>query len=231
MNAQEIIDLARADLDDLIEGYQWDDTFMLGALNRAERRACCSGEARVLFDDSTASICQIATVALQPSYALSQKIITIEALFLDGTALTRRNREELDRDRPIWRTQTGTPIEYVIDGYRIRLTPIPAVTGTITLDCHRFPLADMDFMDSPEIPENDHEFLKYWIEHEAWSQRDPDFYNPQSALQAAETFRGHFGEYIPADKRIHLLHSQTTLTLRGTAYQNFGRLATTDDDW
>ena len=111
MNGTALIAEFRDLSQDVNEPYLWDDTFVLGKLNEAEREA--ADRARLLFDDSTEAVEDIAVTAGMAKYATSHLILDIERAFLvvdgESSPLHLYDRHELDRLRDDWRTESDTP--------------------------------------------------------------------------------------------------------------------------
>ena len=203
MNGEELIAEFRDLSQDVNEPYLWDDTFVLGKLNEAEREA--SDRARLLFDDSTAAVVDIAVTAGTAVYATSPLIIDVERAFwvVDGESspLHLYDRHELDRLRDDWRTESDTPTGLVWDGVNVTLNRLPLVDGTIHLEVYRLPAASFTTSTSPEIPAVHHSELVSWALFRAFSIPDADGANPELAALYYGWFERYFGRKPGANLR------------------------------
>jgi len=213
VNAAELIRTVREDyLDDVSdspdqadEDYDWKSPFLLRAFAEAERIACSGSD--LLFDDSTPAVTQITLATDTASYTLSSKITRIEEVIYDGVPLVQKTeRELLDESGDEWRTETGAPENFIVKGRKIRFFPVPTSTQggeTVYMEVYRLPLKS--FTDQPEIPEEHHEHLCYFVAYRAYSRRDEDTYEPKKAAEMLAMFESIFGRPTDAETRAHLL--------------------------
>ena len=203
MNGSALLAEFRDLSQDTVEPYLWDDAFVLGKLNEAEREA--ADRARLLFDETTEAIVDIAVTAGTATYATSPLIIDIVRAFwvVDGESspLHLYDRHELDRLRYDWRTERDTPTGLVWDGARVTLNRVPAVDGTIHLEVHRLPAASFTTSTSPEIPSVHHQELVSWALFRAFSVPDADGANPALADKYLVRFERYFGRKRGANLR------------------------------
>ena len=206
MNGSALLAEFRDLAQDTTEPYLWDDTFVLGKLNEAEREA--ADRARLLFDDSTEAVVDIAVTAGAAKHATSPLIIDIVRVFwvVDGESspLHLYDRHELDRLRDDWRTESDTPTGLVWDGVNVTLDRVPSVDGTIHLEVHRLPSTSFTTSTSPEIPAVHHQELVSWALFRAFSVPDADGANP--AL--AGVYLGRFERYFGRKRGANLRRSQ-----------------------
>ena len=203
MNGTTLIAEFRDLSQDTVEPYLWDDTFVLGKLNEAEREA--ADRARLLFDETTEAIVDIAVTAGTATYATSPMIIDIVRAFLvvdgESSPLHLYDRHELDRLRDDWRAESDTPTGLVWDGARVTLNRVPSVDGTIHLEVHRLPAASFTTSTSPEIPAVHHQELVSWALFRAFSVPDADGANPALADKYLARFERYFGRKRGANLR------------------------------
>ena len=105
---------------------------------------------------------------------------------------------------------------------------------TASIECYRLPGETSITMGyTPEISEEHHRNLIYWVLHEAYNKRDADgidgsSYDPQKAFENLSMFNQAFGVPVPADVRQNQLEENPSLTIRPIAYT---KRTTTNDDW
>jgi hypothetical protein len=231
--ASDLIFIAREHyLDDTEQEYLWSDAYLLYALNEAQREAC--RRQRLLMDEETSAICELTLVSGTSLYSLDSRVLLVDQMRdASGNLIAQKTEEELSRDIPTWRTDTGEPLYFVQKNRRIRLSPIPTDDEdgeTRYLSVWRLPLADIGPDDSPEIDEEYHEFLLHWVAYKAFHRRDEDTYDPEKAGQHRVLFEDRFGSPVRAGVREHQRRSPKVMTLRGNAY--ISNIATNEDsDW
>jgi hypothetical protein len=220
MQVSDILETARADyLNDTALDYLWDADSMLRKINEAQRQAC--NRANLIYDDSTPAYTRITLVAGQASYPLHPKLTVIENIILNGVIITKKTKENLDTQIPTWRTDSGMlnkEVYAVIKGRTLRFTPIPDATdagGIVTLETYRLPAEDMmSLSDDPEIPEENHRDLIYWVLHEAYKKTDADTFNQDKSDYFLGRFNEIFGPYVPARVRQHQFENPKSLEFR-----------------
>lgn len=237
MNIGQLITTVRTDyLDDSVSGYLWDDAFMYRSFTEAERQAC--NRQFLIFDDSTSAYTEITLASGTTTYDVSQKVNKIEAVIFDDVQADRVSKHEIERTTPTWRSltgMTGKPIQYVMRGHKIRFIPSPDADDdgkTVYMEVFRLPAADVTASDYvPEIPEEYHRDLIYWVLHEAYKKQDADTFQQEKADYYLARFTEVFGEYIPAEVRLNQMEQDRSLTLRPVAYTTKLTQTSDDDDW
>lgn len=204
MTLLDLIAQFRSDADDAVTPYLWSDADVKRWLNEAEQEAAV--RAKLLYDDSTDSICKVAVQAGVASYTLNAKIHDIEHAYLleasGATHLGILDRLELDRTKPDWRTVTRKPEALVRDDKRIRLDCIPDAAYTLKLEVYRLPREDMENdEDQPEIAAVHHRHLVHWALHRAYSKPDAETKNEDKAALAEAKFERIFGPRPDANLR------------------------------
>jgi len=220
MKIAELILIARTDyLDDPIGDLLWDDDFMFRAFSEAERQAC--NRQNFLYDDNI----PITLVADQTTYRLPTNITKIDKFIFQNNVIGHLSKHELERLRPAWREETGMTdnvIEYFIQARNIRFVPSPTVDDdglVVTLESFRLPLkSKVNAGYIPEIPEEYHRDLIYWVLHNAYKKQDADAYGQERADYFLNRFTEVFGEYISAEVRINQMEQRSSLHLRPTPY-------------
>jgi hypothetical protein len=206
----------------------WSDPELIGFFREAQREAC--ERARLIYDDTTPSITQLAVVAAQKVYLLHWSIFDVHrASYNDaGESLTPTTEEALDRCawaddyglRRIgrWRNRTESKARQFYLTYtpqqKIKLTtyPIPQQityfdqSGVehpllLQLAVYRYPTWPlMRINDRFEIAAKHHERLIDWVLFRAYMKRDTDFYSPAKAMDAQSEFTRSFGPRNTADQ-------------------------------
>ena len=214
--------------------FLWDTPSLLRKLTEAERQTCNRGN--LIYDDSTPSYTRIKLVSGKSSYDIDPKVTVIETIMLGDKHIEKRTKEELDRLIPTWRTDTGmlhTTIFAVISGRKIRFTPMPdAVDAGSFVNLEVFRLPDEDITSTgqePEIPEEFHRDLIYWVLHECYKKQDADTYNQERSDYFLNRFNQIFGEPVSAKVRQHQFESPRSLVFRLTSY--FKKTTSTAQDF
>ena len=241
MNLEQLITIVRFDyLDDDPESapkkYLWDDEFMFRSFTEAERQAC--NRQNLLFDDTTAEYTQITLVSGKSTYDIPQKITKIEYVSFEDKEVDRQSKHELNRNNTDWRTETGMtdkPVQHMIRGHKIRFIPSPDADDAgevVSLEIFRLPECDfLNLSSEPEIPEEYHRDLIYWVLHEAYKKQDADRFNQERSDYFLSRFTEIFGEYISAEVRLNQMQQRGSLHLRPTAYTSKLTRSTNADDW
>jgi len=101
-----------------------------------------------------------------------------------------------------WKLKQGAPQFAIQDDTGIRLVPIPDVGGELHLEGYRVPLNALeDKGDSPEINPVHHVHLIQWVLHQAFNVPDAEFFDPNRAAIAEQTFTDYFGVRPDSDLR------------------------------
>ena len=207
MNLEQLIQQFRVDADDTVTNPPlWADEWIAAWLTEAQAEAAIRG--RLLYEADNAAVCQIAVAANAATHDLHKSLFELVHLRFQATGattssvLTIKSREELDRIRPGWRDETGTPRYAVQDDTRITLVPRPEVAGTLHVEGYRVPLKALaNDTDKPEIHEAHHRHLVHWALHRAFTKPDADGADPNKAAMAEAAFTKHFGVAPDADLR------------------------------
>ena len=213
MNLEQLIQQFRVDADDLTEPHFWDAEWIAAWLTEAVNEAAVRG--RLLYEAANAAVCQIAVVASAATHELHKSLFELVHLRFQATGsatssvLSIKAREELDRIRPGWRDETGTPRYAVQDDTRITLVPRPEVAGTLHVEGYRVPLKPLaNDTDKPEIHEAHHRHLVHWALHRAFTKPDSETIDPQRAAAAEAAFTRYFGPSPDADLRRSTRHDE-----------------------
>lgn len=190
----------------------WKDPDITDWLNDAQVQACVRG--RLLLEDANPAVCQIAIEAGSHTYPLHAKVYELVDLRFKPTNASRAlrlklvSREWLDGNVRCWRDaddwhHMDSGARYVIQGETsLRIVPVPAETGVLTIEAYRLPMAPMQApADAPEIHEASHEHLINWALHKAFSVPDSEAFDPQRATKAEDAFTAYFGPLPDSDMR------------------------------
>lgn len=201
MNAAEVVDQFRMEVNDVDLPPLWSDTEAYAYLNDAQVMFCrLTGG---LADASTVEVTRLPVVVNRSSVPLSDKILKVRHAFRvsDGLPLTVANYEDLLTLGLRLDGRTG-PVAYVIIGMdkgKALLYPKPSVVDAVQLIVDRLPLANITEDDSEaefEIDEQHHEHLTVWMRHRAYSKQDAQTYDKTKSA----TFKSEFMMYCAAAK-------------------------------
>ncbi len=213
MNLEQLIQQFRVDADDLVQPYLWPDDWVAPWLTEAVSEAAVRG--RLIYEAANAAVSQIAVSASAATHELHKSLFELVHLRFQATgaatssALSIKAREELDRIRPGWRDETGTPRYAVQDDTRITLVPRPEVAGTLHVEGYRVPLKALENdTDKPEIHEAHHRHLVHWALHRAFTKPDSETIDPTRAATAEAAFTRYFGPSPDADLRRSTRHDE-----------------------
>lgn len=213
MNLEQLTAQFRVDADDLTEPHFWDAEWIATWLTEAQAEAAI--RKRLLYEASNPAVCQIAVLADTATHELHKSLFELVHLRFQATGaatssvLTIKAREELDRIRPGWRDETGTPRHAIQDDTRITLVPRPELAGTLHIEGYRVPLKALENdTDKPELNEAHHRHLVHWALHRAFSKPDSETIDPQRAAAAEAAFTHYFGPSPDADLRRSTRHDE-----------------------
>ncbi len=213
MNLEQLIQQFRVDADDLTEPNFWDAEWIAAWLTEAQAEAAI--RKRLLYEAPNPAVCQIAVAANAATHELHKSLFELVHLRFQATGaatssvLSIKAREELDRIRPGWRDETGTPRHAIQDDTRITLVPRPEVAGTLHVEGYRVPLKALENdTDKPEIHEAHHRHLVHWALHRAFTKPDSETIDPQRAAAAEAAFTRYFGPSPDADLRRSTRHDE-----------------------
>lgn len=231
MTVSELLTFCRGQLDDKKGAGTplWSDDELVAYLNYAEQRI--AEECLVLRDSVTASdangdpVCVIPVAATNNvytnTYDIHPSIIKIFGVSYgtNRTSLTLTSRDVLDRIRPTWRTQTGTPQYYIIDATtgQLVLDRVPTADSNIYLSAARLPLIEMSrarLTDSPSLPTKYHRKLINGVLGQAYLKQDVETLN----MNKATLFNGQFEKDIEQIKRSELRLYRGALTALRSIY-------------
>jgi hypothetical protein len=194
MNATDLLELARTELDDEEGDYLWSDTLLYRYIDLAQMEFAKQTEC---FKDSfTDSVVEVDVAANESTVELSPLIIRIEKAYLnsDNSEISVINENEIaqEYDGEVWRTATGTPRFLVFDTDTTygRLVPTPTANDTIYLSVIRYPLREISSSYATlEVKDRRHQyFLLDWVKHLAYSVNDADVSNPELADKHKASF-------------------------------------------
>jgi hypothetical protein len=206
MNLDQLEASFRVDADDVAKPHLFSSTDVIGWLNEAQDEACIRG--KLIFDKTTDKICTIEadpeTGSVYPINEAINEIVHATITDANGciTTLGIKDRIELDRIRPSWRTTTQRPVNIIHRDNTIEFDSVLDQAYTLNLEVHRLPLCKMvKEADKPEINLVHHKFLIYWALHRAYLKPDADTFNQDESDKALFKFEQYFGERPSADMR------------------------------
>ena len=207
MTGAELLASFRVDTQDLGDPQLWADEDFYRWLSEAEAEAAIRG--RLLHESASPAVCQIAVAAGASRYALHKVLFELDhiAFRLAGaterTPLRLTSTEELDRTRPDWRDETGTP-ELAIQGdTSLRLVPTPDADGALLLEGYRLPMKELTVEDCQKLEINaaHHRHLLGWVLHRAYGIQDADTFDPNRSAKSLAAFTEYFGARPDSDLR------------------------------
>ncbi len=237
MLASAFITTLREDyLADTATPYLWDDGSLLRKLTEAERQVC--NRADLIYDDSTLAYTRITLVSGQASYSIDPLVTVVENILFAGNYVIKKSKEDMDALSATWRTDTGMAgktVYAVIAGRKLRFSPLPDATdagGYVYLETYRLPAdAITSTSQEPEIPEENHRDLIYWVLHECYKKQDADTFNQEKSDYFLARFNQIFGEPVSAKVRQHQFESPRSLILAPSSYTKKSMAGVDDDNW
>ena len=206
MQLNDLISRFRTLANDKVEPYFIDDASVINWLNDAVNEACIRG--RLLHESQDADVCGITVLANQSHYTLHESLYEITSVVFNpfgerAVDLKLCSEEYLDRyycDN--WRTMSDMPKFAIQSDTGIRLVPSPVAAGNIRVEGYRVPLSPLeDDTDVPEINVIHHVYLIQWVLYKAFSVPDAEFFDPNRAAIAEQTFTDYFGVRPDSDLR------------------------------
>jgi hypothetical protein len=206
MNLESLEASFRTDADDAVVPYLWSSDEVKGWFNEAQEEACVRGN--LIFEASRPELTQIAvSVAAGNTYKLNELMHEINyASITDAgghtTELVLKNRSELSRICPNWRTTSERPRFLVHYDKTLELGCVINAPYTMKVEGHRLPLKCLkDDSDIPEINRNHHIHLVQWVLYRAYQKPDSETLNPGKADDALKRFEDYFGPRPDANLR------------------------------
>jgi hypothetical protein len=197
MEASEIIGLFRQQVDDAIEPYHLSTADALLFLAEAEEEAAIRAH---LIRETGAPRSLFAIAANQSTVKLDARVYWVEDASFQLTAggrpwgLEAKGMDWVE-DQCDWQGRLGRPDVFVHDDRTLRLWPTPSSAGTLTLRVRRTPLFPIeDVGDEPEIPQEHHRDLVYWMQYRTYNTKDSELYDEARAKEALGHFVARFGE-------------------------------------
>jgi hypothetical protein len=109
----------------------------------------------------------------------------------------------------------------------------PAATlGILNLEVYRLPAKDfISTSDIPEIPDEFHRDLIYWVLHEAYKKQDSDAFNQERSDYFLSKFTEAFGDYVSSEVRLNQMQQPSSLFLHPTPYDVKMHNNKSADEW
>lgn len=197
MNLADYIAAYRNATGDLSQPYYCEDEEVVEWVNEAEEEAAF--RARLLYDDTTPDVCEIAVTAGTSRYAMHETVFDIgRATLTDGDtrhALAIKTRDDMDAYNGDWQDwDTGDPLYLVGDESHVTLAPAPSSDCVLNIGVCRLPLSALsDPVDQPEIRRRHHHALLDWVLHRAYLKHNPEMQDLQKATFHEGRFEKYFG--------------------------------------
>lgn len=207
MNLEALRAQFRIDADDKEAPYLCSDDDLDLYFNEAVEEAAI--RAKLIFDATTAEVCEISLASGDKVKALHASVFEIHwAAFVPTASPTRvcelrqLSRGAIESDDPCWRTRTGEPDRLMHDDGQVQIVPPAPEAGTLRLEVYRIPLEPMTAdSDVPEIAQAHHRYLVHWALHRAYSVPDSELKDEGRAAAALRTFENYFGTRPDAQLR------------------------------
>jgi hypothetical protein len=222
MTLADLIRRFRVLAHDTAQPYFWDTANVVDWLNDAEAQACVRG--RLLPEDANPAVCQVVVTAGTHTYPLHPSVYELVRVMFHPTApggrrslMRLQSREWLDANYPDWREaddwhHMDGGVRYLVQNdTSVRIVPMPAEAGTLTVEAYRLPLEPMALpdpaspggpvRDTPEIHAAHHEHLVLWALHKAFSVPDSEAFDPARSEKAERGFTAYFGPLPDSDMR------------------------------
>lgn len=197
MNAGDIIEEWRREVDDHVAPFLWPQADAFGYLNEAINEA--NRRSRLLVDSSNVDICRL-TVPTTGIAALDARVLFVRKVRISGRApLRRMTMQDMESQFPTWEDAASStyPEVFVPDweAGKLRFHPAPSAQLTALLTVVRDPLAELTKeADVPEIPARYHRSLRHWLAYRGYLKPDADTYRPDKAKEALALFEIEFGQ-------------------------------------
>ncbi len=201
MELRELIRRFRVDANDKVEPYFNSDVDVIAWLNDAVSEACIRG--RLIYEHNM-------KIAIQPeksTYPLS-KIYEITRIWFKSSNQTTSQQlllvsptylDQIYYDN--WADLKGSPLYVIQTDTKIKLVPEPDISGEVRLEGYRVAATMEGNSDEPEINPLHHSHLIHWALHKAYSVPDSEFFDPNRAALAEQTFTDYFGIRPDSDLR------------------------------
>ena len=209
MTITELIAQYRRESGDETLDYKTSDATLLILFNKAIDEACT--RTPLLFDATTASVCEIAVTAVAgATYSTNESIVTINKAYLDLdgdiTPLKVVDRDLLDFTWAQWREEEpGEPKYLVVDETSVQLVPAPEENYTMHLEVQRTPLSTEQLtlspVNSPVIAKTHHWYLHHWVLQTVYGQDDADRISIEKANKHERHFNAYFGFPVGCDRK------------------------------
>ncbi len=205
MNAGDLLQHFRYEVDDLEDPYLWSDDEVFEYMTDAERMFCRLTEG--IEEARLPQICQLSVVPGTDWYAVSPLILKLRWATRgdNGRTITVSNPEKLALDGIAFDSGTGGPVRALVAGMSkgvLRAWPMPNETVTINLGVFRLPLTPLTSEVSAfEIDEQHHIHLLSWMKHRAYNKHDADTYDPKQAEKYETVFRNYCFKALAEQER------------------------------
>lgn len=197
MNAGDVIDIWRRDVDDVAEPQRWSDEEALDFLNDAQNEA--ARRTRYFVDSTTTAVANLAVTQVSGGLvALDTRVLFVRnARFAGKLPLRRRTMQDMQHENPFWQdAQAATPCAFIPDYQTGKLLfwPAPDADYTALLTVVRDPLSQVGGEDDAlELPDRYLRNLRHWMSYRAYTKPDEETYDPARAGQALALFEQEFG--------------------------------------
>ncbi len=213
------------------EDYRWPTNFLLRSLYEAERQVCRRKQ-DAIYDEETAAIVNPTVTASQRTMTIDDRIIDIAWMTIGSDhdkVIEKTTRQRLDEEEPMWRNNTDEqyPTKFFIAANKVYWNYLPSsevAADTVNLGVWRYPLAEKDIEEEPEV--EGHRDLIHWVLFECFSKQDPassETQDMESANKHLGLFNMAFGKPMGHDVLASKKEAPRGFSMRGPSY--FGNMS------
>jgi hypothetical protein len=197
VNAGELAQLFRLEVQDRVAPYLWDDIEVIRFVDEAQRMFCRLTDG--LSDSRTPEVCNIAVTPSTEWYPLDPRVLKIRsAVRSSGTNVGRAVElvtvEQAEANGIRFDGRAG-PLSHFITNMSedsLRAWPVPNETATVTMTVFRLPLQAVEDSDADlEIDQQHHYSLLNWMKALAYSKNDAETYDRGKAVEHDARFRAY----------------------------------------
>lgn len=211
MTKDELIAQYRRAADDNEDPYLVSDNELVDLFNIAIDEAC--ERKRLIFDDSTSDVCEVAVVSGTRTYTAHSSIVCITSAYLldsddNYLYLSVKDRDELDWADPHWREYSDEPRALVFDETNITFDREPTSDYTLHIEVYRRQLDSEKLTRGGVTPEvltpvihgAHHKQLYHYPLSVVLVENDPDGSSPQKGAYHGKVFDQYFGLPLSANR-------------------------------
>lgn len=216
MTPGDLLTLFREEMADKVEPFLWTDTFILGAIDDAQKQFARLTDG--IPDSTTAEVVDLVVTAGLEVVPLHPSILKLRAARRadTGRPVEVVNHEDMPARGMFFdghQNRLGALVTGM-DENSVRCWPVPNEDVTVKLSVFRFPLTDVLDEDTPlEIPPQHHRALLLWVKHRAYSVHDAETYDKTKAADFEVQFERYCSRAKEEQRRLR--HKPRTVAYGG----------------